>query len=263
MIEPLEDLNHDEVWVEYEGTWWSTSALKTIQACGKQYKYRYVEKAKTKATPYLAFGRAVHKVIESVHKESNFTDSFWQREWERVWFEQSSKVDWKGFKKGTFSTMGIKMLGQYVDDNQGAIVIGSEIKFPRRDEQYAVGPFKVRGVIDQIRRIDGRPVVLDFKTSGKEPDPLILRADPQWTFYWDYARKRLKEEPLLGLYHLKTGKIMYTEREESDLEILRESLEDAQKRVDQKMFSRSIGFQCVFCDFKDQCLGGLGKEKNE
>src|SRR5690348_5982882 len=112
-----DDLNHDEVWVEYEGTWWSTSAMKSMQACGKQYWFRYIEKAKTKGTPYLAFGRAVHKVIETVHKENNFSDSFWQREWDRLWYAESSKIDWKGFKKGTFTTSGVKMLGDYVEKN--------------------------------------------------------------------------------------------------------------------------------------------------
>lgn len=260
MIEPLdEDLNHEEVWVEYEGTWWSTSALKTMQACGKQYWFRYVQKAKTKATPYLAFGRAVHKVIEAVHKENNFTDSFWQRKWDQFWYEQSSRVDWKGFKKGSFTNSGVKMLADYVEKNEGITVLGSEIKFPRKDETYAVGPYRIRGVIDQIRRVDGRLVVVDFKTSGKEPNELVLRADPQWTLYWDYARKRLKEDPLLAWYHLKTGQMIYTERTEADLDIVLESLTDVQKRVDQEQFSRSVGFQCFFCDFKEQCLGGIGK----
>lgn len=257
-IDPIEDLDQDESEVEFSGQWWSLSALKTIQTCGKQYEYRYIIKEKTKPTPFLAFGKAVHKVIEVIHKENNFSDSFWQREWERLWYEQSSKVDWKGYKKATFSNMGTKMLGSYVDDNQETEVMASELRFPKKDEHYMLGDYQIRGVIDQIRKTETKPLVIDFKTSTKEPDPLILRADPQWTLYWDYARKRLGVEDVsLGLYHLKSGKIFPTERTEKDLEIVLESLKDAQAKVDQKMFSRSIGFNCHFCDFREQCLGSI------
>ena len=257
MIEPEELI--DEVIVENQGTFWSTSALKTIEACGKQYWFRYIERAKTKPTVYLAFGRTVHKVIELVHTNNDFSDKYWQRQWDEEWSKNSSRVDWTGFKKGTFTNMGIKILGKYVDENQQVKVLHSELKFPPKSEDYMIGEFKVRGVIDQIRLEKGRPMVVDFKTSGKEPDPLIFRADPQWTLYWDYARKFLGEEPLLGLYHLKTGKLIPTERTQADVDLVLESLKDAQKKVDQEMFSRSIGFQCNFCDFKDICLGNIGK----
>jgi CRISPR/Cas system-associated exonuclease Cas4 (RecB family) len=261
-IEIVEEIEVEDL--ETPGIWWSLSALKTIQACGRQYWYRYIQKEKTKPTVYLAFGKAVHKVIDTIHKKNNFTDSFWQREWDRVWFEESSRVEnWSGFKKGSFTTSGQKMLADYVDNNMLANVVESELKFPVKDEPYAIGPYKVRGVIDQLRKVDGRSLIVDFKTSGKEPDPLILRADPQWTIYWDYARHKLQEEnPLLALYHLKSGKLIYTERTPEDVDIVLDSLREAQSKVSQEMFSRSIGYQCQYCDFKDICLGQIGR-KNE
>jgi CRISPR/Cas system-associated exonuclease Cas4 (RecB family) len=255
----VEDLEVEDV--EAPGIWWSLSAMKTIEACGRQYEYRYVKKAKTKPTVYLAFGKAVHQVIDTLHKKNDFTDSFWQREWDRVWFEQSSKVDWKGFKKGTFTTSGQKMLANYIDNNKDAVIVSSELKFPEKNEAFTIGPYRVRGIIDQVRTIKKRPLIIDFKTSGKEPDPLILRADPQWTFYWDYARKKLGHpDPQLALYHLKTGKMIYTERTPEDVDIVLDSLKEAQSKVDQKMFARNVGFQCTYCDFKDACLGQIGKK---
>jgi CRISPR/Cas system-associated exonuclease Cas4 (RecB family) len=259
-IEVIEDIEVEDTTAP--GIWWSLSALKTIEACGRQYEYRYIKKAKTKPTVYLAFGKAVHQVIDTIHKKNDFTDSFWQREWDRVWYEQSTKVDWKGFKKGTFTTSGQKMLANYVDNNKDAIIVSSELKFPEKNEPYMIGPFKVRGVIDQIRNVGNHldPIIIDFKTSGKEPDPLILRADPQWTIYWDYARKKYGyKNPELALYHLKTGKMIYTERTPEDVDIVLDSLREAQSKVDQKMFSRSIGFQCQYCDFKEMCLGPIGR----
>src|ERR1700694_3043665 len=156
---------------------WSASSMKTIASCGKQWWFRYRTDIKGIQTPYLAFGKAVHKVIELVHKENNFTDEFWQETWNDQWWKYSQNVDFKGYRKMTFANSGPKMILKYVKANKTANILELESAFPTKDgkEVYKIGPYVMRGVIDQVRRMEGgRLLVVDLKTSKYPLDPLIL-----------------------------------------------------------------------------------------
>src|SRR5579859_8204651 len=239
---------------------WSVSALKMISSCGKQFWWRYRTDIKGLQTPYLQFGKAVHKVIEEIHKQGDFSTDFWERLWSQTWREYAAEVeDWGKLKKITFNNTGSKMLANYVEKNSGATVLESEKQF----DNYKIGPFKVRGVIDQIRRSNGgRLLVLDFKTSKYPLDPLVLRADPQFTMYWGYVMQEYQEDALLGLYHLESGKILYTNRTQSDVAMVEAMLREGQVKVDQEMFERNIGITCRNCPFVQVCLGDLNESSN-
>lgn len=254
MIEP-EDLIFDEH-LDDPMTW-SVSALKTISSCGKQFWWRYRTDVNGIQTPYLQFGKAVHKVIEEIHTQNNFSTDFWERLWSQIWREYAAEVEeWGGLKKLTFNNMGSKMLSKYVEKNVGANVLESEAKFPNGDEVYKIGPFTIRGVIDQVRRSDGgRLLVIDFKTSKYPPDPLVLRADPQFTMYYYVVKQKYGEDPLLCLYHLESGKMLYTQRTDRDVEMVEAMLKEGQLKVDQEMFERNIGYSCRNCPFVTVCLG--------
>ena len=241
---------------------WSVSALKTISSCGKQFYWRYRTDAKGIQTPYLQFGKAVHKVIEEIHTQNNFTTDFWERLWAETWREYAAEVEeWGNLKKLTFNNMGSKMLTKYVEKNVGANVLESEIKFPNGGEVYKIGPYTIRGVIDQIRRSEGgRLLVIDFKTSKYPLDQIILRADPQFTMYWKVVKERYGEDPLLALYHLESGKMLYTQRTDRDVELVEAMMREGQKKVDQEMFERNIGNTCRYCPFVQVCLGDIPNE---
>lgn len=239
-----------------EGQTWSVSSLKAIHSCGKQWYFRYRTDTPVVETPYLAFGKCVHKVIEEIHNQNNFTDAFWQPYWSDLWDEYSRDVNWDGFRKLTFNNRGAKMIAKYVDSNQGVVALNSELEFPPKGESFKIGEFPVRGKIDQIRRTDGgRLLVIDFKTAKYPPDPLVLDADPQFTLYYAFARKKYGEEPLLGLYHLESGKLFYTQRSDKDIEMVMTTLKEAKLKVDQELFSRNVGESCKWCPFVGVCLG--------
>lgn len=248
---------------ELEGSdTWSVSALKTIGSCGKQYEFRYRQETHSpEATPPLAFGSAVHKCIERLHKEDNqWEPRLWQRMWSEIWFEYASKVQWGGFGKGAFDKLGTTMIANYIDAHRGANILEIECKFPdQKGQEYKIGRFPTKGIVDQVRRQpNGKLLVVDLKTGKDKPDPLLLRADPQFTLYWNFVTQKYGEEPDLAWFHLRTGEIMYTSRTSKDLDVVEESLKDAQKRVDNKMFARNINYGCKFCPFVVACLGPIG-----
>jgi RecB family exonuclease len=180
------DLDRIEDQIQSPRIIWSTSALKSIGTCGKQYYLRYRDpESVSELTPPLAFGSSIHKLIELLHTEKIWEERVWQRRWDDVWYDYSSQVNWGNYRKISFDKLGPQMIGSYIDKNRDAKVIESEIKF-----EFEIDGFPVRGVIDQIRQLPGNTLqIVDFKTSKDPMDPLLLRADPQWTFYYLYARE--------------------------------------------------------------------------
>jgi CRISPR/Cas system-associated exonuclease Cas4 (RecB family) len=243
---------------------WSASGMKTIASCGRQWHFRYRTDIKGTQTPYLAFGKTVHKVIEMIHQANDFSEDFWLDTWTSQWYEASEEVDFTGYYKGQFPNSAKKMLANYVKDNQNVNVLELEVPFPKGKEVYRVGPFVVRGVIDQIRRSDGgRLVVVDLKTSKYPPDPAILRADPQFSIYHYIAKQKYPgEEPLMALYHLESGKMFYTERTDFDVLMVESMIAEGQKKVDMQMFSRNVTANCRYCPFITQCLGEYEQENH-
>lgn len=237
---------------------WSVSGLKTIGSCGKQWHFRYRTDVEGIQTPYLAFGKAVHRVIENMHKTKDFSEDWWQSEWSDTWTTDSEDIDFTGFYKPMFMNSGRKMIGNYAKENANVNILELEIPFPnKKGESYKVGPFVVRGIIDQIRRTEGgRLLVVDLKTSKYPPDPLLLRADPQFTIYHHIVKQMYPgEDPLMALYHLESGKLYYTNRDDHDVLMVEEMIAEGQKKVDLKMFARNIGNTCRYCPFINECLG--------
>lgn len=240
---------------------WSASSLKAIHSCGKQWWWRYKTDEKPIQTPYLAFGKTVHKVIETVHKENNFNDSFWEPLWNDLWHESSIDVEFSIPPKTHFSNLGAKIIGKYISANQDVNLLEVEREFPSEEETFRIGSYKFRGVVDQIRRTDGgRLLVVDLKTAKYPPHPLVLDADPQFSLYWEFARQKYGEDALLGLYHLQSGKILYTQRKERDIEKLQAVIEEGQQKINQEMFSRNVGEACKFCPYVGVCLGSVATE---
>lgn len=239
---------------------WSASGMKTIASCGKQWHFRYRTDIKGIQTPYLAFGKTVHKVIEMIHQANDFSEDFWLDTWTSQWYEASEEVDFTGYYKGQFPNSAKKMLSNYVKDNQNVTILELETPFPNGKEVYKVGDFTVRGIIDQVRRMEGgRLLVVDFKTSKYPMDPLILRADPQFTIYYKVVKEKYGEEPLLALYHLESAKMLYTSRTDKDVELVAAMIKEGQRKVDLEMFQRNIGPTCRYCPYVQECLGNIGE----
>jgi RecB family exonuclease len=245
----------------YEDDVWSTSKLKTIEACGKQFEYKYLIKGTIPVqTPYLAFGKAVHRVIELVHETKEWAEPTVLELWNDTWYENAEGVDFTGYFKPNFDDSGAKMLRKYIKKNKNAKVLELETPFPNDKEVYKIGQYVVRGIIDQVRRMDdGRLLVVDFKTSKYPPDPLILRADPQFTIYYSVAKAKYQEEPLLALYHLESSKMFFTERNENDVTLVEAQIKQGQAKIHQRMFERNVGVNCRYCPFIQDCLGPIGE----
>ena len=244
---------------------WSVSGYKSMEDCGFQWHQKY--RAKTLVpiqTPPLAFGSAVHKCIERLHVEGDkWDDAQWQRMWNDEWYTYSQEVNWSNYRKGSFDNLGYSILSKYVDSNKDVVPLRNEWKFGGEESPTMLGRFKIKGIIDQIRRReDGRLMIVDFKTSKDEPEELMLRSDPQFTMYYHVVREAYGEEPVVYWYHLRTGRLIETKRNPKDIAFTQRLLTQAQRKVDAQMFERSPGYHCKFCPLKLECLTAVQQEND-
>ena len=256
--------------IEDTGPDWSVSRLHTIMACGKKYHYKYVEHIEEPVTPPLAFGSAIHKTIEEIHR--NNLDDF-QRQWSDNWYEAQVNVDWEhtSYRKKTYDDKGPKILEAYTTKYRHDHWLTLEKQF-----RFAPGhtlPI-LRGTFDKVQRIleehptapreyIGRMAIIDYKTSKNPPEQLMVDVDPQLTIYHRAAQELYKEDVVLGLHHLPTDKIYWTTRNKYAMNEVAIMLLEGKSRVDNKKFERNIDWGCRYCPFKDKCFGELLSEPTD
>lgn len=266
-LDRLEDLQDT-------GPDWSVSRLQTIMQCGKKYEYKYILKTPEQKTPPLAFGSAIHSVIETLHKENKWDDGYVQRLWSDEWYAAQEGIDWDAtsYRKSTYDTKGVKILDSYIAKHKDDEWIFLEAKF--RFRPTAGLPF-LRGTYDKVQRLRehpdvppqyvGRIAVIDYKTSKNPPDPTLLSVDPQLSIYHKAFPQVYKDlllesdlNPILGLHHLPTDTIYWCEPTEETFKQVEVMLHKGIKRVKNKEWERNISWQCKFCAYKKECLSGIG-----
>lgn len=245
--------------VEDVGPDWSVSRLQTIYSCGKKYHYKYVAHVDEPPTVALAFGSAVHKCLETMHLQDKWDDPYLARLWSDTWYEAQIGIDWDAVRdrKSNKDKKGLEILEAYRDTNQYDewYALESHFRF-QPDPDYPT----LRGTWDKIVKLEsGQLAIIDYKTSKNPPDSLLLRVDPQLTIYHAAAKQVLGEDVVLGIHHLLTNTIHWTERNDDDMDAVLEMLYRGVERVEQQQFERNISYACKWCPYKEQCLGGLAR----
>lgn len=155
-----------------------------------------------------------------------------------------------------FEAEGIEMLEVYdYGITQGFIsstplAVEEEFKLPFEDEIVVVGK------IDKLEQDGDDYIVTDYKSGKKEPDAWFLRHDLQFTTYaWAIQVKTGKIPKKLIWHHLRTGKLLETERTQQDIDdllrMLHNALEMNRKDIRYRVFHPQV---CNWCDFKgDTC----------
>lgn len=238
---------------------WSISSLKTINQCGHLWRLKYFTDEKPEAgrdSPALAFGRAVHKAIEEIHLRGLWDLHHWVHLWDDIWLDQAADVDWEAYpgRKRNYERLGPTILASYTenDDNRLADIECLEQRF-----EVEIDGMKAKGVVDQIRRTSTGLLLVDFKTSKEPSHALVERTDPQLTLYAYVCNLIYGSWPTVAHYYLRTGQVVVSERREEDIELVLAMMRDAQKRVDEGLFARNLGWHCNECGYRTSCLGGF------
>lgn len=241
-----------------DGIYWSVSRLQSLESCGHKYYLRYEQHEEEGTTAALAFGSAIHRCLEEIERDDTRDDGLVAKMFDEYWWEESKNIDWSK-----------EIQGRRAYQNKADKIFTNYAKGPKFEtvslEQEFKGEFdgqKVRGIIDRVVKIGDKLGVIDYKTSKNPPDWLILNKDYQLTSYWGGVQTLLRsvthslEINYFGIYHLLSGEIYWTYRDQNHWQEFKKALAQADKKVDLKMYEKNVGFACKWCTYKESCLGG-------
>lgn len=168
--------------------------------------------------------------------------------------EPAKKIVWKNAQeKFIYMKSGEQMLREFYKGFAGKPhPLHAEIRF-----DITWGKHLITGAIDRIDLTPDGFEIVDYKSGFKSPldNTVEFRRNPQLTIY-SYAFRKLfpgEKEVRVGIHHLRSGKVFYTERGEEDYQYLHNAMNEAASRIQQKMFSPFYGFHCGLCDYPEVC----------
>src|ERR1041385_2803177 len=148
----------------------SASRLICWSQCRLKFYFRYVEQITKPPTASLHVGSVVHQVLKfwnmSRWKKQPFVLDQFKQVFEKGWIEQPAKIKWDdepAEKNGAWS-----LLEMYFTETPIKNELPEAVEVPLETDLSKYGLPTLIGILDLVRA-GGR--IVDFKTSGKTPDP--------------------------------------------------------------------------------------------
>jgi CRISPR/Cas system-associated exonuclease Cas4 (RecB family) len=244
----------------------SASRLTCFHQCRLKFYFRYVLGLVKPKSAALHVGSAVHAVLRqwnmSRWKTQPMTLKAIHEAFSASWTheQEQSPVEWEGGEEEQEKTTGFKLLETYI--REGPILADEKpeaVEVSVEADLFDKGLPNLIGIIDLVRK-GGR--IVDFKTSGKTPDPQQTAHlnDVQLSAYGVlYRHATGKQESGVELHHLvktKNPKVVVLEMppvsdvQEHRLYHIMESYVDGLQRKD---WVPSPGLQCASCQFLAEC----------
>jgi putative RecB family exonuclease len=245
----------------------SASRLGTWQKCRLLFYFRYVLKIKKPATPALHVGSVVHLVLQAWNKARWRNEPFpnarklFEEHWASLQPESQelSAID----KESAWAVLEAYWRETPIlpEEKPLGVEVPVEADLSRMQLPTLIG------VIDLVR---SGGVIVDFKVTGKTPDPdqlLQLHGTQLACYSLLYREATGKKEAGLELHHLirtKTPKVLVTQIppvEKSQRERLFRVMQSYVSGLERRDFIPSPGIQCAGCEFASECRGWDGTAK--
>lgn len=251
-------------------TYFDYSRLDLYKKCPLSYKWKYVEKKVPKTPPnmYYAFpGTVIQKIFELFYNDEWFLKRGQCREFmynkAPEIFENILKkmtVDWNADiskkSKHTVYEEILEMIGKNLDVIKEYQLLGklakSEYKLQSYFEknEYVLLTSKIDFLIhnkDGIQILDGKA------TSNKSN---YLKDPTQLFFYamlFKYKYKRYPDK--IGYWFWRDGIIKYIDFDDSHINTLKDEIKETLFKIYKQKFDPTPGYKnCLFCNYKDECL---------
>jgi CRISPR/Cas system-associated exonuclease Cas4 (RecB family) len=243
----------------------SASRLGTWLQCRLKFKFRYLDGIAKPPTPALHVGSVIHTVLQQwslarwrrVPLDDETVGGIFNHAWQ-VWQEEQD-IAWDG-EEDSIKANAVATLRLYLretpippDEKPEAVEVGVEMDLASHGLPMLVG------ILDLVRQ-GGR--IVDFKTTGKTPDPemLLHTTEVQLTAYAMLYREATgRRESGIELHHLvrlKTPKIVITEAgpaTERQISRFFHLAESYVRGLEAEDFVPSPGFACAACDYFKEC----------
>lgn len=266
----------------------SPSSINVYKQCPRKYYYQYIKRLPTSKTIHLIRGNIAHSVLEDIYTidtssltESNLREIINQRCVEFL------GQHWKMNKEGLSNLkLPMEKMNFYYQETLSMIESFSkrlsaqllnisrkkkislqeafEMFKPEMESEFKNTQKGIRGFIDAIHTINGKIIILDYKTSKKDditPDYKLQLA----IYALLYESMRGKMPDKVGLYFLKFGtKLLDVNRElinlaEREVELIHINTQSE----DIADYPQNITPLCKWqncrgsgqCDFYGECIG--------
>ena len=272
----------------------SASKINLWNKCPYAYRLNYVDHIKVARAAYLFFGIQIHHMLDEFYKKDFKSAESIANAWRFRWRSVVAGDFLKDKERQTLEVeeypYTLKRSGAVID-----IRVGNHIRFwGEADDVISqffmyrdLGEFILRGfyerhkpqgkplateervyfdfsgypmvaVLDRVDEKDGDFYVTDYKTNRDQPTTLDLQELPQLTIYSAAFRHEYGTiESSMLFYHLRSGKVLVTHRDEEDFDTLEQICVEVSKGITQERFGRNfIEDDCRFCDFLRPCIKG-------
>lgn len=239
----------------------SVSKVKTFKDCKAKFKFSYVEKLPRKDWEHLIFGKFLHEILESFHKQLIENSQAQLHVLMTECFKQSS-ANWKDKLNVAQKQEAREILGVYLKQITDAKNNGTMPTILSVEKDFFIdidGKILLNGFIDRIQMDpDGVLHVSDYKTTK---NPKYLKKD--YFQLLTYAYVMCLEDPKLE--KVRTSYILLRHnfetiiKEYSRSEIMKvekKFLDYADSIHAEKLYRPSPTQLCNFCDYLDICDAG-------
>jgi len=188
----------------FTGPHLSHSQIEKYLLCPEQYRLYYVEGLRPKLVPAsLIFGKLIHQSLARFFRSGESPATWFHQEWADVKdlpMAYSSRESWE-----KLSLMGESLLATFVTEDAPRLKNIRKVEHPFTLTISELD-LPLVGVIDLVADLDGKPTVVDFKTSGSGYDGHEAPMSDQLTAY-RLAEPAVPQAALCVLVKLKEPRI--------------------------------------------------------
>ncbi|MDP7323766.1 MAG: PD-(D/E)XK nuclease family protein [Candidatus Woesearchaeota archaeon] len=259
----------------------SPSSINTYRQCPRKYYYSYIKKLKSLPSIHLTRGKVVHSTLEeffTINIDNLTKDDYdytfkvvlneiFKKHWQKSYRELSS-LQLKPEELKHYHDESVMMINQFHKNFVEKIKVFLEKETlqqafkhlaPETEKYYISKDHGVRGFIDAIHKIEGKVILMDYKTSKRD----VISED----YKLQLAIYALLYEQTHDTLPSKVG-INFLKFNEQTLTVDKELLEFAKKEVelihksttsiDIKDYSKQITPLCKWrtgqCDHYNVCI---------
>ncbi|MDX2089560.1 MAG: PD-(D/E)XK nuclease family protein [Kofleriaceae bacterium] len=234
----------------------SYSRLHRYATCPLSYKLHYIDGIESEASEPLAFGRAIHAVLERLYAEVVLGE-------EPVPLLVARAYDLFEHEFFAARLSGRELFGEGLDllrdycTNAGVVDPATVLAIEKPFE-LTLGEHKLVGIIDRIDQVDRETVeVVDYKTNRNLYAREEVDGSLQLALY-ELAARRLypwAKRVRLSYVMLRFGALkQWVDRDENDCEVTERYVPGLARKIsDSSEFPARIGPNCAHCDFRRQC----------
>ena len=257
----------------------SPSSINTFKQCPRKYYYQYIQRLPTTTSIHLIRGGIVHSTLEdffSLDVTPALKDlfslktvliEFFKNNWnakqkelsrlglaeEALKFYHDESISMLEFWFSSFSDK-LSLLSK-----KNNVADAFKLLTPKVEQEYISTKLGIRGFIDAIHEIDGKVIILDYKTSSK--DTMTEDHKLQLAIYAVlYQENHGKIPDCLGINFLKFGE-KYIDVDESLLLSAKEEIKSVHEKTSStniNNYPKNVTSLCKWstgqCDFYDTCF---------